>query len=201
MSIIKKIAVGKIESYKKDNGETFESGYLKKEITGNSVFVSENGIDGDQQADKRWHGGSDKAVMFFSEKHFGDFPDYFFGANIFISKLIEKNIMIGDIYKIGETEIEISQPRQPCWKVSFFGNKNALKYLVSSGYSGFYGRVLKSGIINLGDEVKLLKRVSDLSVFEATYLLKKFNNKNRINDVLNIVSLAESYKIDIRKNL
>ncbi len=197
--MITNISSGKIKEYKKSNGDIFNSGYLKN-INYETVFINENGIENDQQADRRWHGGIDKAVLFFANKHVDKFDKLLFGANIFIDNLSEHDVMIGDIYQIGSTQIEISQPRQPCWKVAFFGGNDVLKYLVSSGYSGFYARIIKSGEIKINDEVKLISRVSDLSNFEATQLLRGDNLKiSRMKEVMNISALADSYKIDLQK--
>jgi len=200
-NMITQISSGKIIKYKKENSDFFESAYLKN-INYDNVFVNENGIIDDEQADRRWHGGIDKAVMFFSEKHENGFGKIVFGANIFINNLSEHEVMIGDIYKIGSAEVGISQPRQPCWKVSFFGGNDVLKYLVSSGYSGFYGKIIKSGQIAVNDQINLITRVSDLSVFEATALLKGDKTKlERMKQVLNITALADSYKIDLKKQI
>jgi MOSC domain-containing protein YiiM len=108
----------------------------------------------------------------------------YFGENLILSNVSEEDICIGDIYEIGESQIQITQPRQPCWKLSANTNqKQMTKFIFDSGYTGWYAKVLKEGTICKDDEMRFIKRQEpDLSI--------KLLNKLIVNPSLNM-SLAK----------
>ena len=83
----------------------------------------------------------------------------FFGENLILSEIWEEDICIGDILKIGQARVQITQPRQPCWKLSAnTDEKNMTNFIFNSGLTGFYAKVLEEGIISQNDEVILEAR-------------------------------------------
>jgi len=146
----------------------------KKEYTGifkvpvnEAVFLGKEGVSGDAIADRRVHGGIDKACYLFSADHYAFWKDRYpdldwdwgmFGENLSISGLDESKIRIGDIFKIGQALVEVSQPREPCYKLGIkFGDQNVLSEFVAHGYPGTYVRVLEEGKVCSGDELILKK--------------------------------------------
>lgn len=130
------------------------------------VQIFEDGFAPDEQADRRVHGGPDKAVHLYPLDHHafwrGELSDEAalklldepgaFGSNLAVSDLSEEDVHIGDRFRIGTALLEINQPRQPCWKVDHrFGVKGMTAKIVKTGRCGWYFRVLEIGDCQAGD--------------------------------------------------
>ena len=102
-----------------------------------------------------------------------------FGENLAVQHLTEDEICIGDVYQVGETIVQVSQPRQPCWKPARrWKIKDLALQLQQKGMTGWYFRVLKEGAIQTGDILLLQERsFPEWTVTNATTLCI---NKNRI---------------------
>ena len=132
------------------------------------VHVGHTGIAGDEQADLVNHGGPDKAVLAYASKHYEkwntEFPDMKFesggfGENLTVADIDESACYIGDTFRISDCLLQISQPRQPCWKLSRRWNLPELAVLVQqNGRTGWYYRVLKEGVIEVGMAIELVDR-------------------------------------------
>jgi MOSC domain-containing protein YiiM len=143
------------------------TGFFKMPIEG-QVFVGATNLTGDGQADLINHGGIDKAVLAYSADHYSkwrnelcvpDMPYGAFGENLTIVGLSEESVCIGDIFRIGAVTFEVSQPRQPCWKLARRWRMHELTGLVvSNGRSGWYLRVLEQGWIESQMRVALIER-------------------------------------------
>jgi len=91
----------------------------------------------------------------------------YFRENLILDNICEKDICIGDILTIGETKVQITQPRQPCWKLSENTNQhNMTKFIFQSGFSGFYAKVLEEGNISKKGEVFLEHRLNPILSIE-----------------------------------
>jgi MOSC domain-containing protein YiiM len=200
---IKSIALGKAKKYKFGKKE-FESGYKKDNFL-EEIEVSSLGLLGDNQVDKRFHGGIDKAIHFGSTTHLkenSNFDKLFIGCNILIDNHTEEDIFIGDIYQIGEIEVEVSQPRQPCWKIGALFGKEMSRYISKNHATGWYARVLKEGKIKISDKMILKKRVSNISIKDLSIYLKVPPEERAIIDeILNLDAIATSYKKDFLATL
>jgi len=197
---IKSIAVGKSKTYGEGDNQ-FQSGYKKDQFF-NFVDVGELGLDGDTQVDKRYHGGIDKAIHFGSETHFKNFTmdRQAIGSNIFIDTLDESDIHVGDIYSVGDIEIEVTQPRQPCWKIGALFGKETSRYIIKNYATGWYVKVLQAGMIDINDSLVLQKRVSEFSIKQLSiYLHIPPKDKEIIDAVLNTEPLADAYKRSFEK--
>ncbi len=192
----------------------------KEQITGiykrpvnEPIYLENNDVLKDSVIDRKYHGGNDKACYAFSEKHYSYwkklYPDLdwswgMFGENLSISKLDESEIFIGDIFKIGEAVVQVSQPRQPCFKLGIrFGSQQMVKQFVEFGYSGVYFRVLTKGFVKTGDKVELVdKNIDSLSVKEVFRLIyqNNQNNKDQVIKALKLETLAESCKNDLKQH-
>jgi MOSC domain-containing protein YiiM len=145
------------------------SGFVKLPVQG-AVEVGLLGLAGDEQADLEVHGGPDKAVYACSMGNYlawkAAFPQYEallvpggLGENLTIDGLAEGEVCIGDHVRIGTTVLQVSQPRQPCFKFALrFSNLAMPRAMVRNGMSGWYYRVLEPGSLAAGDEVRLLAR-------------------------------------------
>ena len=145
------------------------SGFVKLPVVG-GVVVTRLGLLGDEQADLTVHGGPEKAVYAYSAAHYpawvADFPqhaDLFVpggvGENLTINGLVESDLCLGDIHRIGTASLQVSQPRQPCFKFALRFDDNQLpKAMVRNGRAGWYYRVIEEGMLRAGDTVKLVGR-------------------------------------------
>ncbi len=125
------------------------------------------GFEGDQQADLKNHGGIDKAVLAYSADHLKAWSERVgrevtpgcFGENLTISGLDESSVCVGDEIEIGDAILQVSQPRQPCFKLAALWKENLMiKWVVNSGFTGWYFRVLKSGTIAQSMPVRIAAR-------------------------------------------
>jgi len=133
------------------------------------VQIHAEGLAPDEQADRRVHGGPEMALHLYPLDHhawwrgeIGDHPLLYepgsFGSNLALRGLTEDQVHIGDRFACGTALIEISQPRQPCWKIEHrFGNKGMVAAIIRSGRCGWYFRVIEAGEVAAGES---LERVS-----------------------------------------
>lgn len=169
---IKSIQIGRVISEgnpdSRDIGDRYwTTGFYKQPVVG-PVQLAEQGIVGDSVADLRVHGGPNKAVLCYADSHYqlwsADHPDLnmsagALGENLTIAAADETNVFIGDRYKIGPCEVQISQPRQPCWKIARrWGVKTMTKEVAQTGRTGWYLRVIAAGEITTGQTLELIDR-------------------------------------------
>lgn len=137
------------------------------------VQLLKEGFAPDEQADRRVHGGPEKAVHLYPLDHHDlwraeledeaalallDEPGAF-GTNLSVSDIDEHKVLIGDRFRLGNAVIEVNQPRQPCWKIDHrFGIKGMTARIVETGRSGWYFRVIEEGEAQAGDT---LERIED----------------------------------------
>ena len=143
------------------------SAIFKAPVAG-TIFLSRLGLDGDEQADTFNHGGVDKAALLYGAAHYPawrtelDRPDAAFGAfgeTFTIGDQTEETVCIGDVYRIGTVEVEVSQPRTPCWKLARrWQVRDMMARVNRSGRPGWYVRVLREGYVGAGLPVMLLER-------------------------------------------
>lgn len=163
------IHVGRPRSFaaEDDSGKPWTSGIVKSLVSG-SVYVSRLNIAGDEQADLVHHGGFDKAVLVYPEESYSfwktEFPSIqwqpgCFGENLTLTGLSEPNVCIGDVFTLGKCVLQVSQPRQPCWKLSRrWGLPKLAVRVQETRLTGWYLRVLKEGEIKAGQAMVLIER-------------------------------------------
>jgi MOSC domain-containing protein YiiM len=166
------IKTGKVSTTKLENNTRKElvSGIKKYPVQ--KAYLTKTGFKEDEQGDLLHHGGENKALFLFSaityekiNSHFENVFDMtdmaYFGENLILSNICEEDICIGDILKIGQSKVQITQPRQPCWKLSANTNqKDMTKFIFDSGLTGWYAKVLEEGFICQNDEVILENRIN-----------------------------------------
>jgi MOSC domain-containing protein YiiM len=151
-------------------GQRITTGIFKEPVEGRVNLRTLN-LDGDRQADLTVHGGPDKAVYAYSMEHYdywhGIFPDLpipigMFGENLTVERLIETEVNVGDVFRIGSATVIATQPRMPCYKLGVkFGRMDVLKKFLASGHSGIYFRVLKEGEGAAGDSIVQIREDSN----------------------------------------
>jgi len=148
--------------------KAWTTGFYKRHVNGR-VWLGYQGLRGDQQADRRYHGGADNAVCVYAVEHYPTWREALklpemthgaFGENFTVKGLLEDEVCIGDVYQIGEARVQVSQPRQPCWKLARrWRIKDLTAQVEQNGKTGFYFRVLQHGWVEAGDHVELLERL------------------------------------------
>ena len=162
-------------------GRTVHTGIWKRPVQGPSMVRRLN-IDGDGQGDLNGHGGEQRAVLVYQiqsyrhwQEHFGrdDFSYGQFGENLTVDGLPDDQVCIGDRYRMGEAEFEVTQPRVTCYRVGLrLGEPDLPALLVSHRRPGFYMRVIREGHIQAGDQIiKTTTGPGAVSVAEADALL------------------------------
>jgi MOSC domain-containing protein YiiM len=173
---VESIQVGRPQYFtpKGDGSKPWSSAIIKQVMTG-PVFVSFHGLEGDEQSDRIHHGGPDKAVLAYAMAHYpfwtARYPAFAFtagafGENLTVSGIDEAACCVGDVFAIGSCLLEVSQPRQPCWKLSRrWGLPRLAHEVQDQRRTGWYMRVLREGFVEAGDTVKLNERPNpDFSV-------------------------------------
>jgi MOSC domain-containing protein YiiM len=134
------------------------------------VRVTKLGLAGDEQADLRVHGGPDKAIHHYPEDHYRWWKERLrhhpllarsgaFGENVATSGLTEADVCIGDRWQLGTALVEVSQGRQPCWKLDHrFGGAAVMAAMVQSRRAGWYYRVIEEGEVAAADSLALVER-------------------------------------------
>ncbi|MEV0485247.1 MOSC and FAD-binding oxidoreductase domain-containing protein [Streptomyces sp. NPDC050508] len=162
-------------------GRTVCTGVWKYPVHG-PAMVRRLNIDGDGQGDTAGHGGEQRAVLVYQlqsyrhwQRHFGrdDLGYGQFGENLTVDGLLDDEVCIGDRYRIGKAEFEVTQPRVTCYRVGMrFGEPELAALLVSHHRPGFYMRVVREGRVQAGDRiVRTRTGPSELSVADTDALL------------------------------
>jgi ferredoxin-NADP reductase/MOSC domain-containing protein YiiM len=162
-------------------GKTVYTGVWKHPVPGPQLVRRLN-IDGDGQGDLHGHGGEQRAVLAYQiesyrhwEKHFGrdDLEYGQFGENLTVDGMPDDEVCIGDRYRIGEAEFEVTQPRVTCYRVGLrLGQPELPALLVGHHRPGFYMRVITEGHVQAGDEIiKTKAGPGALSVADTDALL------------------------------
>jgi len=146
------------------------SAIAKRPVAG-PIALGLEGLACDQQGDRRHHGGPEKALLHYAIDHYeawrAELPEAAqrldapgaFGENVSTLGLTEAAICAGDVLRIGGALVQVSQGRQPCWKLNVrFGRRDMARRVQSSGRTGWYYRVIEPGAIAAGDAVALIDR-------------------------------------------
>lgn len=162
MPIVSAICVGTPQPF---NGAEL-SAIAKRPVEG-PVMIRSFGIEGDMVADTKHHGGPDMAVHHYPHDHYADWDAWLgghdllagpaaFGENLMVDGLTESDVHIGDRFRLGKALLEVSQPRQPCWKIEHrFDRKGMVARIVKQHNCGWYYRVLEEGEAQAGDMLEL----------------------------------------------
>ena len=177
------------------NGKKVKSGIFKKPMEG-SIEVSSLGFEGDCQANKKLHGGIEKAICVYPAEHYEawrkelrrfDLSYGDFGENLTTLGLLENEVCLGDRFRIGSAELIATQPREPCVTLNArIGLIDLSTRFRKSGRSGFYFSVVKEGTLSSGDLIKSISKDKNrVSVSEFNQVI---NGVPEIEDIINRAS-------------
>jgi MOSC domain-containing protein YiiM len=193
-------------------GETVRTSIWKAPVAGR-VAVRRTNLAGDAQSDLRVHGGVEKAVYLYPVEHHafwrGELPGVeigfgHFGENLTSEGLLESEVAIGDRLRIGSAELQVTQPRVPCFKLGIrFGRPDLVKRFLRSGRSGFYGKVLREGEVGAGDAIELVKVATpSLTVAEVAALQAgRSRDRERLRLASELPGLPAGWREDFRRAL
>lgn len=147
--------------------KAWRTGFYKTAVEGD-FWLGYEGFREDEQADRRYHGGSEKAVCVYPAEHYPYWQAHLsipalgpgaFGENLTVSGLRETELSIGDVFTLGSARVQVSQPRQPCWKLARrWQVKDLAAQVERNGFTGYYFRVLRHGEVKAGDVLLLEER-------------------------------------------
>jgi len=193
-------------------GKIVSTGIFKEPVKGR-VKVRKLNIDGDGQADLIGHGGEFRAVYVYSfdnYAHWGeklsrqDFSMGQFGENFTVEGLLDKEVHVGDRYRIGSTLFEVTQPRVPCYKLAIkMETEGFYSQILASGRLGFYFRVLEEGDVGAGDKIKPVKLdPNGITIFEINQLMY-FDKENYdcFREALKIEALSPGWRTTFEDRL
>ncbi|MEM8669496.1 MAG: MOSC domain-containing protein [Planctomycetota bacterium] len=181
------------------------SAFRKQPIDG-PIQLHREGLAGDSVADRKHHGGPEKAVLCYAAENYEDwkrehpeleFGPGGFGENLLIGGASEATICIGDQFAIGDCQVEVSQPRQPCWKISRrWGVKTMTKEVTQTGRTGWYLRILQPGTIQSGDKLESLQRPNpSWTITRANdVLFGREVDRMSVMELMNLPELSDEWK-------
>ncbi|MFI9604562.1 MOSC domain-containing protein [Streptomyces sp. NPDC052043] len=191
-------------------GRTVHTGAWKTPVQGPRMVRRLN-VDGDGQGDLAGHGGEIRAVLVYQSQSYqywrrqlgrGDLAFGMFGENFTVDGLPDDEVCIGDRYRIGEAEFEVTQPRVTCYRVGMrLGEPTMASLLVAHHRPGFYLRVLTEGRVQAGDGITLTRRgPEELSVADADALLYlPDRDPAKLRKALNIPALSPGWQQSFRE--
>lgn len=163
------------------NGKEETTGIYKKP-TDKPIFLTKNDVIDDEVSNRLNHGGYYKACYVFSAEQYPYWKNLYphldwtwgmFGENLTVSGFDERKVYLGDIFKVGEALVQVSQYREPCYKLGHkFGTSEVIKQFVHHGFGGTYLSILEEGYVDIKDEFKLVEREQEsLSVAALFHLV------------------------------
>ncbi|MBC9798519.1 MOSC domain-containing protein [Sinomicrobium weinanense] len=192
-------------------GKEIKTGIYKSPVPG-PILLEDEDVKGDTVIDRKYHGGKDKACYLFSADHYAHWQKRYpeqewnwgmFGENITADGFDEADIYVGDILKIGNAVVQVSQPRQPCYKLGVrFGTQKILKDFIAYACPGAYLRVLTPGTVTEGAAVSILEKdPHKLSLKKVFEMLYRPEDSHEVQEAIKHPFLAESCRKDLDKVL
>jgi MOSC domain-containing protein YiiM len=175
-------------------GKEEQTGIFKYPVD-ESLFLGKMDVAKDTVIDRKNHAGLNKACFLFAADQYSYWKHLYpqlkwdwgmFGENLTVLGMDESLIRIGDIYKIGSALVQVSQPREPCYKLGIrFNDQDILKQYVDHGHSGTYVRILEEGNVKKGDRLHLVEQSANTLTVKQCFQVILARKKD-----LNLVQLA-----------
>ncbi|WP_339649386.1 MOSC domain-containing protein [uncultured Salegentibacter sp.] len=167
---------------------------IYKTPTATPIYLAKNNVMNDEVSDRKHHGGFYKACYIFSAEQYPYWKNLYpnlewnwgmFGENLTVADFDERMVFLGDVYKVGDAVVQVSDYREPCYKLGYkFGDQKILKQFIENGFAGTYLSVLEEGFVANNDQFKLIERPDkSLSVAQLFHLVY---TKERNQDYLEI---------------
>jgi MOSC domain-containing protein YiiM len=183
------------------------SAYRKQAISTDSIELGMTGFEGDIIVDKKHHGGNDKAVCCYNSDHFLKWKSELgfnlepaaFGENLTLNgqNANEEFVFIGDRYQLGESIVEVSEPRGPCYMIGIrYNYKQFPVHLQQSGLTGFYFRTIKTGLVKKSDKlIHISSHPEKISVMDVNFVrYHDPENKEWLQRLVNLKELTLEWR-------
>ena len=188
------------------NGKQQKTGIFK-EPTNTPIYLDKEEVKGDEISNRQVHGGEFKACYLFSANHYSYWKNLYpnlnwdygmLGENLTVEDLDESQLYVGDIYKVGDAIIQITQPREPCTTFAAkMGSAEIMPQFIAHGKPGTYVRVLQQGNVTVGDTIELVEKAENSISIADFFKLLFDRNKNQEHLKL----IAEKESVPIRKRM
>lgn len=179
------------------------------------IELGHQGFAGDQQADRRVHGGPEKAVHLYPARHYKRLASRFpqaasllipgsLGENLSTENLDEHDVRIGEVWLLGTAQIQACQPRSPCWKIDErFSSEGMAAYIAESLLTGWYWRVIQTGRVAPGDTLNLLRAAPDSpTLHEALSLCREHRpSLSKLDRLAQSPGIASAWREKINRRL
>lgn len=194
------------------NGKMVLTGIYKEPVSG-PVAVRKLGLEGDGQADLTVHGGEHQAVYAYPIEHYEHWRRMLgwesvehatFGENLTVQGLLETEVCIGDVHRMGPVLMQVTCERLPCFKLGHkLHRPDLIKPFRESGYSGFYYKVLQEGSLSAGDAIEVVKKDPHRITVRALLGVHRLgeNNRDTMEKLLHVEALAPGVREDIERRL
>ncbi|MFS0575110.1 MOSC domain-containing protein [Sporosarcina sp. 179-K 3D1 HS] len=203
-------AIGKPKTLPYGNGKEIVTGICKDKVE--EAFLSKGGFNGDGVADLHFHGGPDRAVCVYPFEHYAQWetefhqplPDATFGENLTVSNMLETDVFIGDIYRIGDAVIQVTQGRVPCSTISKrTGLPNIMKRMIETGYTGYLCRVLEEGTVRRDATISLIEQhPAKISIlFGNEVYFHQLQNIEAMKRLAEVEALADEWRKSLHKRM
>ena len=192
------------------NGKETTTGIYKYPVDG-PLYLDKEEVKNDTVVDRKHHGGIYKASYLFSADNYPYWKEKYplldwnwgmFGENLTIDGLDESQLRIGSIYKLGTALVQITQPREPCYKLGIrFNDQHILKQFIDHGCPGTYVRVLERGTVSVGDSMELTEESNNPLTIKEFYnlLFAKTKNQGVLELALNNEAIPPNKKEKLKK--
>lgn len=201
------VNVGQPAYLGRHRGHPVESGIAKRPAATSSLWLDTVNLEGDGQADRRVHGGPDKAVYAYPSEHFAAWSIELgeqlgpaaFGENLTIEGWLEDTVYVGDRWRWGEAVLEVCQPRWPCFKLAIHRKSGRVgPRMRETGRTGWYLRVLEPGRVPVAGPIAVVERnPSAVSIRDVHEARRQGLTAERLADLLGLQPLAEEWKEDL----
>ncbi|MFS4494077.1 MOSC domain-containing protein [Maribacter sp. 2308TA10-17] len=168
------------------NGKEEQTGIFKKPVS-QALFLNTNDVSNDTVIDRVHHAGINKACYLFASENYPYWKELYpnldwdwgmFGENLTIDGLDESKMRVGDIYKLGTALVQVSQPREPCYKLGIrFGTQEVLRQFIDHNRPGTYVRILEEGEVKTDDRLELQEQSKNTLTTQQFYELMFMREK------------------------
>lgn len=207
---IHNLSIGTPKTLKYGNGKEMQSAIEKQAVE--RVFLAKEGFHGDQVADLKHHGGPERAVCIYPAEHYllweqefqKPLPPATFGENLTVSGMLEQDVYIGDIFRVGDAIIQVTQGRVPCQTIDRRLDMTPLmKRMVKTGFTGYLCKVIKEGEIRADSDIELMEshpeQISVLYTNEVNFHRPK--DIEAMAKILKVDALADEWRKHFEKRL
>jgi len=194
------------------NGEQQRTGIFKKP-THQPIYLDKEEVKGDEISNRKVHGGIYKACYLFSADHYPHWQNLYphldwqygmLGENITVEGLDETQLYVGDVYKVGNALIQVTQPREPCTTFAAkMGSLDILEQFIAHCKPGTYTRVLKEGNVTVGDTFKLVEQLEQSITVSQLFklLFDREKNQEHLRLAIENTALPEKKRKELKRFL